>query len=79
MDVTKYVEFFETHRKFFVAVAAGAVAAYAVVADGEFSLNDAFVIFAALGLGPVGVERVPNDSKVKAAAKRVVRQAQKEV
>lgn len=75
MDVSKFVEFFRVHRKFFVALAAGVVAAVSVAADGEFSLNDAFVVFAALGLGPVGVVATPNDSRVEAAAKRVASKA----
>lgn len=78
MDVTRIVEWYETHRKLVAAVVAGVIATVAVVADKEFSLNDAFVVLAALGIGPAGVERAKNDSKVEAKAKRVARKAKGE-
>lgn len=73
----KVREFIDTHKKFLVAVAAGLTAAVAVVADGEFSLNDAVVILAALGFGPGGVERVANRTTTAAKARTVKRRAER--
>lgn len=66
-------EFIDTHKKFLVAVAAGLTAAVAVVADGEFSLNDAVVIASALLAGPVGVEKAANRTKHAASVRRKAR------
>jgi hypothetical protein len=71
-------EFLDTHKKFLVALAAGLTAAVAVVADGEFSLNDAVVIASALIGGPAAVERVPNRTAAAAKARKAKRVAKRE-
>lgn len=81
MDVSKQVdavrEFWDTHKKFILALAAGLTAAIAVVGDGEFSLNDFVVIASALGFGPVAVERAKNHSEAIAKARTTGRRAKR--
>lgn len=78
MDLSKVVEFFETHRKFFVALAAAVTVAVAVVTDDKhLDIADVVAIIGAFG-GAGAVQAVSNDSKVEAKAKRVVREAKGE-
>ena len=48
------------YSKFIVALAAAFASAVSVTADGEFSLNDIFVIGSA-AMGALGVYLVPNE------------------
>lgn len=51
-----------TKTKFYVAIAAAVSAAISVTADGEFSLNDLFVVLSG-ALGALGVYFIPNEPK----------------
>jgi hypothetical protein len=74
MDTDRVMVWIDTHRKFLAALVAAAGVAYAFAADGEFSQNDLVgTVLAFLGAG--AVERVPNDAKPVAVAKRAGRRA----
>lgn len=74
MDVSALVEWYETHKKFIVAVVAAVATIVAFAGDGEFSLNDVLGTIAVL-TGAGGVERVANKTKRRAQLDRAARDA----
>lgn len=74
MDWDKVKVWVDTHRKFLVAIVAAAGVAWGFAADGEFSQNDIIGTVLAF-MGAVGVERVPNELKAVAVAKRAGQRA----
>lgn len=69
---SRVVEFFETHRKFFVALAAAAAVAVAVFTDDRHvDLTDVLAVVAAFA-GAGGVVATPNKTRRRAQAERAV-------
>lgn len=74
MDVSKLVAFYEEHKKFLVAVVAAVAAAASFAADGEFSLNDVVGTLSVF-TGAGAVYAVPNKTKRRVQADRVLDEA----
>lgn len=75
MDFTRVVEFYETHRKFFVAVAAAVAVAVAVITDDRHvDLTDVLAVVAAFA-GAGGVVATPNKTRRRAQVERAVDEA----